>query len=232
MHHVSFLGEIYQKTRHGKSAKRQRPIASSKSLLRALCCAFFRSAVKKITNSKTKINKKNTKSKTCPKTKDRVLARKNAPGASKNRVLARKDRDLSVQKAPKNRKKRTKTKKKHTQKMCTHIRLGRGWAVSGQACVRLLQTLTGDSVCNHLPGQANASYCGDNVLKEEQRRNCLQRWHDEKLCQSSKRLVKLSKMSQTPLCGFLHTLKINKSVAFPCRLTSGYTYLEPQLGHV
>ena len=104
--------------------------------------------------------------------------------------------------------------------MCTHIRLGRGWAVSGQACVRLLQTLTGDSVCNHLPGQASASYCGDNVLKEEQRRNCLQRWHDEKLCQSSKRLVKLSKMSQTPLCGFLHTLKINKSVAFPCRLTS------------
>ena len=127
MHHVSFLGEIYQKTRHGKSAKRQRPIASSISLLRALCCAFFRSAVKKITNSKTKIKKKPTKNqKPAQKQKDRVLARKNAPGASKNRVLARKDRDLSVQKAPKNRKKRTKTKK-NTHKKCVRT------SVSGEA---------------------------------------------------------------------------------------------------
>ena len=52
----------------------------------------------------------------CPKTKDRVLARKHAPGARKNMVMARKDRDLSIQKAPKTCKRRTKKGRKTTQK--------------------------------------------------------------------------------------------------------------------
>ena len=67
----------------------------------------------------------------CPKTKDRVLARKHAPGARKNMVMARKDRDLSIQKAPKTCKRRTKKgrkttqkKKTHTHKWCAQIRLG------------------------------------------------------------------------------------------------------------
>ena len=121
MHHVSFLGEIYQKTRHGKSAKRQRPIASSISLLRALCCAFFRSAVKKITNSKTKIKKKtNKKSKTCPKTKRQGFGEEKRPRREQKQGFGAERQICQSKKLLKIAKSEQKRKKTHTKNVYAH----------------------------------------------------------------------------------------------------------------
>ena len=121
MHHVSFLGEIYQKTRHGKSAKRQRPIASSKSLLRALCCAFFRSAVKKLTNSKTKIDKNKTKNqKPAQKQKTGFWRGKTPQARAKTGFWRGKTEICQSKKLLKIAKSEQKRKKTHTKNVYAH----------------------------------------------------------------------------------------------------------------